>query len=707
MKKSSENLYKYERKILEKAKKNIKKDKYQDNPLLKKYKSLTRKYKKLLLQSEKILRISDNNQEKLRITQQNLALLLNNVKQGFLTFGADFKINPGYSAECKNIFNQEIEGKNIAKLLFQNLDSDVEEDILRSIFEDDNSRVSLYIPLLAKEITVNDKLLKIKYKFIEKENKIMCIITDITEKRELENKLERERKNLKMAITAITNKSLVKKYINDYKKFFEQEIYDWINKYESYRTLEELYRKAHTYKGVFSQWGMENSAASLHKIEEKISNFKNSEVKNEDNDLSQFIKNIDFITFLDKDIKIMKKILGENFLAKNATISVTRENILNLKEKIEKYFPTGEKKKMLKKINRLIKRSMQDLIGIHREYTHQLAARIGKKLNHFKIESEEVMVNEDDYHEFNKSLIHIFRNCVYHGIEKPDERVLKHKPEGGSIECSIKDNNDNIYIEIKDDGRGIDLTKLRQKAIQKGIYDKDKINSIPKNKIINLIFVDEFSTQQSSNRTAGRGVGMASVKDEVEKLGGSITIDTAQDEGTTFKISLPKKDPETAVKKMNTNLLMQNLEEEFIKYLKKHLNLDLGQKDNSIKHINKLELSDFNVIINIKFKKIYDILLSADYNAAKLLKDCFIDSDLDFVSVKKERTIIKESLNEIVNIVVGQFLKALEDKKANFENTPLPINIEGSLINYRSNEIIRNTYLFNNSEIYLNLIERY
>jgi two-component system chemotaxis sensor kinase CheA len=707
LRKDSENLYKYERKILAKAKKNIKKDTYQDNPLLKKYKSLTHKYKKLLLQSEKILRISDNNQEKLRTTQQNLALLLDNVKQGFLTFGKDFKINPGYSAECRNIFNQEITGKNISTLLFQNIDAGVEKEILKSIFQDNNSRAALYIPLLAKEIRLNGKLLKIKYKYIENENKIMCIITDITEKRALENKLERERKNLKMAITAITNRGLVKKYINDYKSFFKQEIHVSLDKFENSVLLDELYRKIHTYKGVFSQWGMENSADSLHRIEKKISDFKNNQTKQEKPNLSKFIADIDFMSFLEKDINTMKKILGDNFLEKDTTVSVNRKHILNLKAKIEKYFPAGERGKYLNRMNQLIKRSIKELIGIHREYIFDLAERIGKNLDHFEIKGEELLVNEDDYHEFNKSLIHIFRNCVYHGIEKPEDRILKGKPESGSINCNIKHDKDNIYIDIKDDGRGIDLAKLKQQAVQKKIYNINKIKSIPKNKVLDLIFLDEFSTKNSSDKNAGRGIGMASIKNEVKKLGGNISVDTTKDKGTTFKITLPKKNTESKVNNNNIKLLMDNLEELFIKYLRDHLNLNLNRKNKITEGINKLELSDFNVIINIKFEKTYEVLLSVDYKAAALLKNNFIDSDLNFDGIKKEKDIIKESLNEIMNIIVGKFLKSIEGEGEQFRNIPLPINIEGKLINYRSNDIIRNIYFLNKGKVCLNLIERY
>ena len=541
MKKDSQNLYKYERKILKRAQKNIAKDRYEDNPLLKKYKSLTRKYKKLLLQSEKILRISDNNQEKLRITQQNLELLLNNVKQGFLTFGKDFKINPGYSAECENIFGQEIAGKNINQILFQYSNSDAEVDILKSIFEDEASRTSLYIPLLVKELKLKDKLLNINYKFLAEEKKMMCIITDITEKRELENKLERERKNLKMAVTAITNKNLVKKYIYDYKYFFKQEIYDYLDNFESSEILERLYRKVHTYKGVFSQWGMEISADSLHDIEDKISNYKNTNSQPSPNSLTHFITNIDFTSFLQKDIAIMAEILGENFLEKDTTINVSKEEILKLKDKVEEYFPSGEKEIMLKKIDRIIKISIKDLIGIHEEYTLQLAQRVGKKLANFEIQSEEILVNEDKYHEFNKSLIHIFRNCIYHGIEAPDERVLKGKNKGGIIECCITRDQENIYIDIKDDGRGIDLDKIKRQAIEKTIYNEEELDSISKRDLLDLIFRDDFSTHYGANQIAGRGVGLAAVKNEVKKLGGTISVTTIKDKGTEFNILLPQK----------------------------------------------------------------------------------------------------------------------------------------------------------------------
>jgi len=703
---SSGELFRFEEKVLEKAQKIVENEKYQGNPLYKKYKSLMRMYKKLLFQSQKILKISDNNQEKLRKTQQNLALLLNNVKQGFLTFGEDFKISPEYSQECKNIFGQDIAGRDIYELLFKKSDSDAEKDILNSIFQDDQSRIKLYLPLLPQEIELNQKLLKIKYKYIEQEHKIMCIITDITEKRELENELEKERKNLKMTVTVISNQGIVKKYVNDYRHFFNHIIYEWFKEYGNQTILENLYRKIHTYKGVFSQWGMRNSSESLHKAEDKINDFQEENPSPETREIKKFISTIDFNGFIDQDIEIIEQILGENFLDREKSVSVKKDDIVELKERIKDYFPEGEREQMVTKIDKLIKKSLRDLIDIYEEYTFELAERVGKKLEQFKIESDGVLVDENKFHDLNKSLIHIFRNSIYHGIEKPEGRLKKGKPEGGSVKCKIGEEKGNIYITIRDDGQGINVDKIKKLAIDKNIYSENEIEDLSRNEILRLIFFDQFSTEEEVNQTAGRGVGLASVKREVEKLGGNISVETKLDQGTEITIIIPQEKRVAQKDEINMNMLMEKLEKKFVQYIGDNLELEPDQKNIQLNQIEQLELSDFNVITNIRFKNLYDIIFSVDKKAAQILVENFIDKHLDLNKMDQKKAIIRESLKEIMNIIIGQFFKSLEEEEGCFEKAPMAIAVEGGLLDYKNNEIIKHKFSINQGLVNLNLIAR-
>ena len=534
----SEDLFRYERRTLEKANKVIANDEYKDNILYDKYKSLTRKYKKLLKQSEKILKISDNNQKALRETQNNLANLLNNAGQGFLTFGADLAIDPEYSLECKRIFGHDITGDNPLELIFKNADFELAKQVFRDVFEKDSAKAELYLTLLPEEIRVDGKLLEMKYKYIAQE-KVMCIITDITEKRELENKLETERHNLKMAITAIVNQGLFKKYLNDFREYFTYEVYELLGKVKEDNLLEEIYRKVHTFKGVFGQWGMNNTADNLHQLEDEIDEFKEDNKVITKDKLLNFVNGIKARDYLAKDIEIIEEILGADFLKRAETIMVKKKSILKLKDKIKESFSGAERESLLEDIEEIIYQPLQDLIAIYEDYIYELAQRVGKKVNSFIIKGEEVLVDEDIYHDFNKSLIHIFRNIIYHGIESPNQRLMKNKAEGGKITCRVTKKDEQIVIKISDDGQGIDLAKIKQRAVAEGIYTQEEVNSLRRDEASALIFLDNLSTEEKADEVAGRGVGMASVKSEVQNLGGEISVTTEEGVGTEFEIILP------------------------------------------------------------------------------------------------------------------------------------------------------------------------
>jgi chemosensory pili system protein ChpA (sensor histidine kinase/response regulator) len=132
---------------------------------------------------------------------------------------------------------------------------------------------------------------------------------------------------------------------------------------------------------------------------------------------------------------------------------------------------------------------------------------------------------------------HMLRNAVAHGIESPGERKKAGKPESGSIHFSISNEGSNILIKIKDDGAGIDLEAIRNKAIDKGLIKTE--DAVTKEQLLEMIMQSGFSTAKSVSQIAGRGVGMDVVNTEIKQLGGIFNIDTEKDKGTTFTVSLP------------------------------------------------------------------------------------------------------------------------------------------------------------------------
>ncbi len=134
-------------------------------------------------------------------------------------------------------------------------------------------------------------------------------------------------------------------------------------------------------------------------------------------------------------------------------------------------------------------------------------------------------------------LEHMLRNALSHGIETPEERIRKGKPEAGTIRITLERESSDVVLRIADDGTGINLEAIRKKAVQRGLMTADA--DLTDNEVLQFILETGFSTAEKVTQVAGRGVGMDVVNSEVKQLGGSLHIDSEYGKGTTFTIRLP------------------------------------------------------------------------------------------------------------------------------------------------------------------------
>jgi two-component system chemotaxis sensor kinase CheA len=167
-----------------------------------------------------------------------------------------------------------------------------------------------------------------------------------------------------------------------------------------------------------------------------------------------------------------------------------------------------------------------------------LSKKLGKKVK-LILEGEETEADKNVIEALADPLIHIIRNSLDHGIELPEERVAKGKPEIGTIILRAKQEADQVVIEVIDDGRGIDPEKLKLKAYEKGLISEEQFKKMKDTEALNLIFLPGFSTKEVASDLSGRGVGMDVVKTTVEKFGGSVSVKSTLDKGTVITLSLP------------------------------------------------------------------------------------------------------------------------------------------------------------------------
>jgi two-component system chemotaxis sensor kinase CheA len=156
------------------------------------------------------------------------------------------------------------------------------------------------------------------------------------------------------------------------------------------------------------------------------------------------------------------------------------------------------------------------------------------------IQQEEIEIGRRILEEMKDPLIHLVRNCIDHGIEKPEERTRKGKPPRGviSITVSSKDGN-KVEITITDDGTGIDVEKVRDAALKADVISPEEDAKMNGQEEMLLIFESGVTTNSTITDISGRGLGLAIVRDKVESLGGAISLESHRDIGTTFRMVLP------------------------------------------------------------------------------------------------------------------------------------------------------------------------
>ncbi|MDP4142872.1 MAG: ATP-binding protein [Bacillota bacterium] len=477
--------------------------------------------------------------QELSSKKESFKSLLDNVGQGLLSFGSDLIIDEEYSYECLNIFEEEIQRKFFPKIITKDaVTRNFLKKIIPDIIQETNEfRRESLIELLPRETNIKGKCIKLQYKLIkgltkDKSTNIMVLLTDITDKRELQSKIEKERNTLKMIVKTIVNQNDFMKTISDYKIFCEIEAVSIINSKDSIENiLSRLLVEIHTYKGVFSQLEVINISKYLHEFEDEIINSKDNLYLMDIPRLKEMFSSSKLLGWLQEDLDILRKSLGERFFENDNFLIVQEEKIIKLEEMVTELLEGRERELILIQLRQLRYKPFKELLKLYPQYTMRLAEKLNKSINPIKINGGEFLVDIRKYHKLEKSLIHVFRNAIDHGIELPQQRLKKGKSEYGEISCSVNKDEDNIYIIIKDDGQGLDFDKLADIV-------KDRKMTIDNN-VTEIIFRNGISTKKEATEVSGRGAGLSAVKEQVEQLNGTIKVRSELHKGTSFEITIP------------------------------------------------------------------------------------------------------------------------------------------------------------------------
>ena len=167
-----------------------------------------------------------------------------------------------------------------------------------------------------------------------------------------------------------------------------------------------------------------------------------------------------------------------------------------------------------------------------------LAHRLGKEID-FIVQGKETELDRNVIEVIADPLMHLIRNAVDHGIEPPEERVRLGKPRAGRLLLKASYQESFIVITVEDDGRGMDPARIRERAVEMGLLDREAAARLPEREVLDLVFLPGFSTAGAVSELSGRGVGLDVVRNQIEQVNGTVEMFTAVGAGTRFTIKLP------------------------------------------------------------------------------------------------------------------------------------------------------------------------
>jgi len=491
----------------------------------------------------------------IKYKNHQIEMILNHSGEGYLMIDPDLVIQSEHSKECYKIFGYEISGKNVLAVFsdFTGFNRIVDEEVFKELFclsnQELKQKSDVYLELLPDELKKNGEIYHVRYSVIMTEHigkRLLIVLKNITEKRQLQHRLDVERQKLRMIVNIVSNVENYQALLNNARAFFGKTIFEGIKK-GTYKDLLDIYIKTHTYKGVFGQLNIQEVYEVLGKLESLLSLYQDDFSEADSKKLINDVQTLDILNCLEEMNKKVEEFVGfETFSDNcyNSHIIVNRTNLERIKNHIKENPFIHGKDIILSQIEKINFKSLCAVLRKFCLYSKKISSDLGKEKVITEITGEDIFLNPVHYSHLMDSLVHVFRNIVDHGIEQPSERYQKGKNIAGRIHCDVKFEDDVVQLTISDDGKGIDLDDLKSRIKTfRGLTD-DEIDELSDEKVMEVLFEERFTSIKDENSFSGGGMGLSALKRALEEIGGTIYIKSEKDKGTKFFIRFKVKGDE-------------------------------------------------------------------------------------------------------------------------------------------------------------------
>lgn len=475
--------------------------------------------------------------------------MMQNMHQGLFTIMEGGIIHHEYAAYLEAILETDkIAKRNFMDLLFSNcnLGSDRLDQVataVEALLGSDEMMFDFNSHLLATEIIISlpddrTKILELDWDPIILDgeiDKIMVTVRDVTALKELQAAAEEQARELEIIghILAI-EPAKFNDFISTSFKFIE-ECRELINSTEEKNldVVATLFRNMHTVKGNARTFGFNYITNSVHNVENTYDELRKIEDKPWDQKHMLYELKL-AETDVQRYLNVARDKLGRGEEADSGAAAINVDKLNSLLSTIKQLdmaaLPDDAKDCFKQTYQTLVAfdaKPIEEAIAPVLESAASLSQELNKPTPNMEMNSGGIYIKTSAHSMLNNIFMHVFRNAIDHGIETPEVRAEKGKPEQGSISLDTVKGEGCIEFIIKDDGKGLAIAKLYEKAVKEGVFDGGE--RPPADKIAQLIFGSGFSTAEQITEVSGRGVGMDAVKRFLEEEGGS--IDVALDEG--------------------------------------------------------------------------------------------------------------------------------------------------------------------------------
>lgn len=478
----------------------------------------------------------------IELSEANLLLktVLDSLGQGILVFDPSGTCLPIYSKVCRTILEVEPGGRNI-------------NDVLRLAGEDESSfqswREAVFgemldfedlIPLAPNQFKHSRGLhITLNYNPLRDEggalHGVVVVATDITSEMEAKLEAARERQSVRKIVQVARHREAFARFITDSRELLRR------MNHASSMDLEDVARGLHTLKGGAATFSLDEIVSSCHALEEQL-----KRCPAQPQARAGFFKQVEeesgrIHTQLDGEIAALTELLGPLDMQGVRVVEVPKDKFAAWGARLLNASDMREARTVgMEIVRECHEKPIGELIQPLEPALRSLAESMGKSLSDFRIEGGDVRAPVASIQSLMSSLVHAYRNAVDHGLETPDERRESGKSPAGTIGTRVREYNEEgrdwLCIEIYDDGRGVDPSRVRKKVAQLGLSDwADQSDD----DVIQAILRSDLSTAEKVTEISGRGVGLSAVAQEARKLGGSVRVHSDPGLGMRLEIRVP------------------------------------------------------------------------------------------------------------------------------------------------------------------------